>query len=116
MIKYWFRIHKDLVSLKLSLLRATLAKLCGDLGFGTSDEKNNCDHNNTSKNCCPWPNNPFWEWFTKAGSSSREFVKDDSFKEEDKMTNKEERSNSHKHVVADVFIIFSSADNRQEAP
>ena len=114
MIKYLFRIHKDLVSLKLFLLRATLAKLCCDLGFGTSDEKNNCDHNNTSKNCSPWPNNPLWEWFTKAGSSyeklvskniswegentSREFVKDDSFKEKDKMTNKEERSNSHKHA------------------
>jgi len=93
-----------------------LAKSCGNLDFGTGDEKDDCNDDNTSKNSCPSPNNPSWEWFTKVLSSSREFVKDHSFQEKNKMTNKEERSNSHKHVIADVFIIFSGADNRQEAP
>ena len=87
---------KGLIS--FNLIGAVVTKLCGDLGFGTSDEKNNCDGNNSSKNSSPRPNNPFRERLFKISDSSGEFVKDHSFQEEDKMANKEERSNSHKHT------------------
>jgi hypothetical protein len=82
-----------------------------------------------SKSLTPVKINDELVW-QKSFFTSGELVKDESFQEEDKMSNKEERSDSHKHtkeririfkklnslLVANVFIIFSGADDGQEAP